>query len=84
MTEENRIYLHFIVSRFRNEGNTQALIRCWLAHGFDVRVVMPRPIMQHILRKMQFVPMLESLPDHYEGEIDIWHGPATALAQGFS
>jgi len=75
MAEENRIYLHFIISRFRNEGNTQALICKWLAEGFDVRVVMPRPVMQHILRKLQFVPSREPLPEHYDGEVDIWCRP---------
>jgi hypothetical protein len=76
IVEKNRIYLHFIISRCRNEGNTQALIRKWLAKGFDVRVVMPRPVMQHILRKLLFVPARESIPEHYDGEIDIWRRPA--------
>jgi hypothetical protein len=46
--DDNRLYLHYIISRNRNEGNTPALLRQWLLYGYDVRVVMPRPIMQHI------------------------------------
>ena len=73
MYEDNRLYLHYIISRDRNEGNTQALIQRWLYEGYDVRVVMPRPIMQHILKKFQFVPSIERLPDHYEDEIEVWY-----------
>ena len=46
--DDNRLYLHYIISRNRNEGNTLALLRQWLLYGYDVRVVMPRPVMQHI------------------------------------
>ena len=56
------LYLHYVISRRRDEGNTQNLIRSWLSDGYDVRVVMPRPIMQHILRKFRFVPSFEYLP----------------------
>ena len=63
--DDNRLYLHYIISRRRDEGNTQNLIRFWLSDGYDVRVVMPRPIMQHILRKFRFVPSLEYLPGQY-------------------
>ena len=31
MQDGNRLYLHFIISRRRNEGNTQALLRQWLS-----------------------------------------------------
>jgi hypothetical protein len=78
--ENHRLYLHFIISRKKNEGNTQALIRQWLAQGYDVRVVMPRPIMQHILRKLQFIPSRESLPDCYEGIVEIWSRPERVAA----
>ena len=61
--ENDRLYLHFIISRNKNKGNTQALLRQWLAQGYDVRVVMPRPVMQHILKKLQFVPSMETLPE---------------------
>jgi hypothetical protein len=50
----------------------------WLAEGFDVRVVMPRPVMQHILRKLLFVSVKESIPEHYGGEVDIWRRPVIA------
>ncbi|HUH78701.1 MAG TPA: hypothetical protein VLY83_02265 [Methanoregula sp.] len=49
LMEDQRIYLHYIISRNRNEGNTQALIRNWLYGGYDLHIVMPRPIMRHIL-----------------------------------
>jgi hypothetical protein len=73
--DDNRIYLHYIISRQRGEGNTQGLIRTWLSDGYDVRVVMPRPIMQHILRKFRFVPSLEYLPGWYEDCIEVWYRP---------
>ena len=55
----SRLYLRYIISRSRDEGNAQALIRTWLKMGYDVRVVMPRPIMQHILKKFGFLPLQE-------------------------
>jgi hypothetical protein len=70
--DDNRLYLHYIISRSRNEGNTQALIRRWLSDGWDVRVVMPRLIMQHILTKYNFMPSREYFPDQYEDEVDVW------------
>jgi hypothetical protein len=73
--EDNRLYLHFIISREKNEGHTQALLQRWLSEGYDVRVVMPRPIMQHILKKFQFVTSIEQLPDHYEDDVEVWYRP---------
>jgi len=70
--DDNRLYLHYIISRSRNEGNTQALLRQWLLDGYDVRVVMPRPIMQHILKKYYFAPSREYFPDYYEDEVEVW------------
>ena len=72
---EKRLYLHYIISRERNAGNTQALIRSWLLRGYDVRVVMPRPVMQHILKKFRFRPGVEFLPDQYEDEVEVWYSP---------
>ena len=73
MYNDNRLYLHYIISRIRGEGNVQALIRGWLDRGFDVRVVMPRPIMQHILQKFGFLPSLENIPDQYEDKVEVWY-----------
>jgi hypothetical protein len=73
MENDNRLYLHYIISRIRGEGNVQALIRGWLDRGFDVRVVMPRPVMQHILRKFGFAPALEYIPDQYEDLVEVWY-----------
>lgn len=72
----NRLYLHYIISRQRDEGNVQALIRGWLNHGYDVRVVMPRPVMQHIVKKFGFVPSYEYFPDQYEDRVEVWYRPA--------
>lgn len=69
----NRLILHYIISRHKNEGNTQALIRKWLTGGYDVSVVMPRPVMQHILRKFRFVPGTARFPDQYEDAVEVWH-----------
>lgn len=74
----NRLYLHFIISRHRDLGNTQSLINGWLDRGSDVRVVMPRPIMQHILKKLGFVPSFEYFPDHYRDPVEVWHRPVNS------
>ncbi|WP_321506609.1 hypothetical protein [uncultured Methanoregula sp.] len=71
------IYLHYIISRHKNEGNTQELIQKWLSAGYDVRVVMPRPVMQHILDKFQFVPSMEYFPDQYEDKVEVWYRPVS-------
>jgi hypothetical protein len=72
---ENRLCLHYIISREKNAGNTQNLIRSWLARGYDVRVVMPRPIMQHILKKFRFEPSQEYFPDQYADKVEVWYYP---------
>jgi hypothetical protein len=84
LRENHRLYLHFIISRDKNKGNTQALLRQWVALGYDVRVVMPRPIMQHLLKKLQFVPSMESLPEWYEGIVECWRRPKAWLWPGSS
>jgi hypothetical protein len=73
MYNDNRLYLYYIISRIRGKGNVQALIRSWLDRGFDVRVVMPRPVMQHILRKFGFLPSLEYIPDQYADKVEVWY-----------
>ena len=78
----NRLCLHYIISRHKHEGNTQALIRGWLDQGYDVRVVMPRPIMQHILQKFGFVRSLAYLPDQYEDRIEVWYIPVRTDVSG--
>lgn len=75
MEAGNRLILHYIISRHRNEGNTQALIRSWLDNGYEVSVVMPRPVMQHILRKFGFVPSYRYFPDQYEDLVEVWYRP---------
>jgi hypothetical protein len=79
---DNRLYLYYIISRRRNEGNTQALIRGWLDCGYDVRVVMPRPVMQHILQKFGFIPSLEYLPGEYDERVEVWYRPGVSEASG--
>jgi len=75
MEADNRLILHYIISRCKNEGNTQRLIRQWLNEGYDVRVVMPRPIMQHILEKFHFISTFTRFPDQYEGDVEVWYNP---------
>jgi len=82
LKEKNRLCLHYVISREKNEGNTQNLIRKWLAEGYDVSVVMPRPIMQHILKKFRFVASSECFPDQYEGRVEVWHGPGQQHLSG--
>jgi hypothetical protein len=72
MMDENRLYLHYVISRRKNEGNIQALIRHWLTLGYNLEVVMPRPIMRHILGKFGFSPSYEYLPEHYEYPVEVW------------
>lgn len=68
----NRLYLHYIISRRKNEGNTTKLIRTWLDKDLDVRVVMPRPIMQHVLEKLWFEKSFEMFPYQYAEEVEVW------------
>ncbi len=75
LRDGNRLCLHYIISREKNAGNTQDLIRQWLREGYDVSVVMPRPIMQHILRKFGFIASLEYFPGQYEDRVEVWHCP---------
>lgn len=73
--EDNRLCLHCIISRIKNEGNIQQLIRHWLDEGYHVSVVMPRPIMQHILKKFQFISSFEYFPCEYTETVEVWHCP---------
>jgi len=75
LKEENRLCLHYVISREKNEGNTQELIQKWLIEGYEVSVVMPRPIMQHILKKFGFVQSGEYFPEQYEDTVEVWHSP---------
>jgi len=74
--DDCRLYLHYIISRYKNEGNTQTLIRQWLREGYDIRIVKPSPVMQHIIRKFGFEIAFEYLPDHYEDEVEVWCRPS--------
>jgi hypothetical protein len=82
MYNDNRLYLHYIISRYRHKGNVQVLIGGWLDRGFDVRVVMPRPIMQHILQKFGFAPSLEYMPDQYKDKVEVWYRPVDSDVSG--
>lgn len=75
MEAGNRLILHYIISRQRNEGNTQNLIGRWLYEGYEVSVVMPRPVMQYILGKFGFVPSKRYFPDQYEDLVEVWDRP---------
>jgi hypothetical protein len=81
-TGDGRLYLHCIISRKKNEGNTQGLIRHWMSLGYDLRVVMPRPIMRHILGKFGFEPSWEFIPVHYEYPVEVWCRSGACRAPG--
>lgn len=51
----------------------EALISSWLDQGYDMRVVMPWPVMQHILQKFGFVPSLKYFQDHYVDPVEVWY-----------
>jgi len=70
-----RLYLHYIISRCKNEGNTRKLIRRWIGDGYDVRIVKPSSIMQHILGEFGYVASYEDLSPHYDGEVEVWCSP---------
>ena len=70
MEAGNRLILHSLISRYRNEGIIQALIRQWLIEGYHVR-----PVMQHLLKKFRFVPTLERFLNQYEDQVEIWYRP---------
>lgn len=72
LCDDCRLYLYYLISLSKNEGNTQNLIRRWISDGYDVRIVKPSAIMQHILRKFSFEPFHEFLPDHYDDEVEVW------------
>jgi cyclopropane fatty-acyl-phospholipid synthase-like methyltransferase len=72
---DSRMYLHYIISRHKNEHHTQQLLEMWIWTGYDVRVVLPRPIMRHILIKFGFEQSSELLADHYEDEVEVWRRP---------
>jgi hypothetical protein len=74
--DDCRLYLYYIISRFKDKGNTQDLIRRWLRDGYDIRIVMPCPIMQHIIGKFGFEQAMEYLPAHYEDEVEVWRRPS--------
>jgi hypothetical protein len=72
---DTRLYLYYIISRCKNEGNTQKLIRKWIAEGYDVRVVKPSSIMQHIIGEFGYVESYETLSRHYDEDVEVWHRP---------
>ncbi len=72
---DTRLYLYYIISRCKNEGNTQKLIGRWIAEGYDVRIVKPSSIMQHILGKLGYIETYEDLSRHYDEEVEVWRSP---------
>jgi len=80
LCDDCRLYLYFLISLHKNEGNTQNLIRRWISDGYDVRIVKPSAIMQHILGKFSFEQFHEYLPDHYDDEVEVWRRRFTPYA----
>ncbi|MDD1720336.1 MAG: hypothetical protein LUQ25_09775 [Methanoregulaceae archaeon] len=70
--QDSRLYLYYIISRCKNEGNTQKLLRRWIGEGYDVRIVKPSHIMQHILGAFGYVKSFENLSRHYDHEVEVW------------
>ncbi len=81
LVNDKSLYLHFIISRHRNEGNTRSLLERWLSEGYDVRVVLPRPIMQHILRNLRFAAGREYLLHHYDEVVEVWRRPELNISR---
>jgi hypothetical protein len=73
--KDSRLYLYYIISRCKNEGNTRELIRRWICEGYDVRIVKPSSIMQHILGEFGYVESYEDLSHHYDCEVEVWRSP---------
>jgi hypothetical protein len=73
--KDARLYLYYIISRCKNEGNTQTLITRWVNEGYDVRIVKPSPVMKHILGKFGYVESFENLSRHYDEEVEVWRSP---------
>ncbi|MGB8309643.1 MAG: hypothetical protein WCE65_07365 [Methanoregula sp.] len=82
--DDCRIYLYYIISRFKDQGNTQILIRRWLREGYDIRIVMPCPIMRHIIGKFGFEQATEYLPAHYDDEVEVWRRPSSLETHTYS
>ncbi len=70
---DSRLYLYYIISRCKNEGNTRKLIRRWISEGYDVRIVKPSSIMKHILGEFGYVESFEDLSRHYDHEVEVWY-----------
>jgi len=73
--DDRRLYLYYIISRHKGAGNTQALLRRWLQDGYDLRVVKPSAVMQHIIGKLGLVRAYEYLPAHYDEKVEVWRKP---------
>jgi hypothetical protein len=82
--QDARLYLYYIISLCKNEGNTQRLIRRWTSEGYDVRIVKPSIVMQHILGKFGYVESYEYLSPHYDDEVEVWRSPVFHPSSGSS
>jgi len=82
--KDARLYLYYIISRCKNEGNTQTLIKRWVNEGYDVRIVKPSPVMKHILGKFGYVESFENLSRHYDEEVEVWRCPFHKFSEASS
>jgi hypothetical protein len=71
--KDGRIILHYIVSMNPNQGNVQMLIQQWFAMGFDVWVVRPNQIMQHICEKFHMSEYLYNVEGYGFDDVEVWH-----------
>jgi hypothetical protein len=77
-TDREIIYLHYINSRIRRQGNVTRLIKKWIECGFDVRIVRPEPEMINIIEPMGFVEFFECKKNTIPKGVycEIWRIPA--------
>ena len=64
------IYISFIFSRNKRNGNLTQLFNNILNKGFNIKVPIPFPLMQLILNKKGFIKTIEK--DKIIGDIEVW------------
>jgi hypothetical protein len=73
--EDGRLFMHYISSRYPNQGNVQQLFSNIIEMGFDLHVVRPIDTMQHICGKFNLCSHNHFI-DGYHSDVDVWYkGP---------
>ena len=68
--KDKDIYISFIFSRNKRNGNLTQLFNNILNKGFNIKVPIPFPLMQSILTKKGFIKTLEK--DKNFGDVEVW------------